>query len=173
MGILICGLNGTGKSTIGKLLASRIGYEFIDNEDLFFPKTDPSYEFTSPRSKEEATRLLEDMITKNNRFVFSAVKGDYGDKLITSLECIIMIDVPKQIRSQRVRDRSYEKYGDRILAGGDLFEKESSWFSQTDSRPDDYVTSWLETMPCPIIRIDGTLPIEENVEYLVSVLKEK
>ncbi len=115
--------------------------------------------------------MLEDMITKNNRFAFSAVKGDYGDKLITSLECIIMIDVPKQIRSQRVRDRSFEKYGDRILAGGDLFEKENSWFVQTDSRSDDYVTSWLETMPCPIIRIDGALPIEENVEYLVSALK--
>ena len=40
MGILICGLNGTGKSTLGRMLADRMGYEFIDNEDLFFPKTD-------------------------------------------------------------------------------------------------------------------------------------
>ena len=38
MGILICGLNGTGKSTLGRLLADRMEYEFIDNEDLFFPK---------------------------------------------------------------------------------------------------------------------------------------
>lgn len=44
MGILICGLNGTGKSTLGRILADRLGYEFIDNEDLFFPKADPSYE---------------------------------------------------------------------------------------------------------------------------------
>ena len=36
MGILICGLNGAGKSTLGKALASHMGYEFIDNEDLFF-----------------------------------------------------------------------------------------------------------------------------------------
>ncbi len=40
MGLLICGLNGTGKSTPGRMLADRMGYEFIDNEDLFFPKTD-------------------------------------------------------------------------------------------------------------------------------------
>ena len=32
MGILICGLNGTGKSTLGRMLAGRMGYEFIDNE---------------------------------------------------------------------------------------------------------------------------------------------
>ena len=78
MGILICGLNGTGKSTLGKMLADRLGYEFIDNEDLWFPKTDPAYTFSGPRSKEEAVRLLEERISGNHRFVFAAVKGNYG-----------------------------------------------------------------------------------------------
>ena len=32
MGILICGLNGAGKSTLGRILADRMGFEFIDNE---------------------------------------------------------------------------------------------------------------------------------------------
>ena len=59
MGILICGLNGTGKSTLGKMLADRLGYEFIDNEDLWFPKTEPAYTFSGPRSEEEAVRLLD------------------------------------------------------------------------------------------------------------------
>ena len=65
MGILICGLNGTGKSTLGRILADRLRYEFIDDEDLFFPKADPSYAFSSPRSKEEVIRLLEERIGKN------------------------------------------------------------------------------------------------------------
>ena len=56
------------------------------------------------------------------------------------------------------------------LEGGDLFDRESRWFALTDSRPDDYVTGWLETVTCPVVRIDGTLPVEENVEYLVPVL---
>ena len=170
MGILICGLNGSGKSTLGRMLADRIGYEFIDNEDLFFPKADPSYTFSCPRSEEDVIRLLEERISKNNRFVFAAVRGSYGDKLIPSLDHIILIEVPKQIRSQRVRDRSYRKFGDRILPGGDLYDKESKWFSLTDSRPDTYVTDWLKTVDCPVIRIDGTLPAEENVDFLVSVL---
>ena len=33
MGILICGLNGTGKSTLGRLLANRMEYKFIDMMD--------------------------------------------------------------------------------------------------------------------------------------------
>ena len=171
MGILICGLNGAGKSTIGRILARRIGYDFIDNEDLYFPKTDQSYPFAGPRSKEEVIRLLEERIMGNDQFIFAAVKGDYGDKLIASLDCIILVDVPKQTRHQRVRDRSFRKFGNRVLAGGDLFDQENKWVSLTDSRPDNYVTSWLETIACPIIRIDGTLPVEENVDYLLSVLK--
>ena len=170
MGILICGLNGSGKSTLGKMLADRIGYEFIDNEDLYFPKADTEYSFSNPRSREEAVRLLEKKIDENSRFVFAAVKGDYGDKLIALLDHIVLIDVPKHVRSQRVRSRSFSKFGNRILPGGDLYEREGAWFSLTDSRPEDYTIKWLETVNCPMIRVDGTLPVQQNVDYLVSVL---
>ena len=49
--------------------------------------------------------------------------------------------------------------------------KENSFFSAVKSRPDVFVTEWLEkSVNCRVIHIDGTLPVEENVEYLVSVL---
>ncbi len=171
MGILVCGLNGSGKSTLGKMLADRIGYTFIDNEDLFFPKTDPAYLFSAPNSREEAIRLLEEKISGNSRFVLAAVKGDYGGKLIAALDHIVLVDTPKQVRSRRVRERSFSRFGERILPGGDLYEKETAWFSLTDSRPEDYTEKWLETVDCPVLRVDGTLPPEENAAYLVSALK--
>ena len=58
MGVLICGLNGAGKSTLGKRLAERLGWQFIDNEDLYFPKTDTKYAYSAPRGKGEVIRLL-------------------------------------------------------------------------------------------------------------------
>lgn len=170
MGILICGLNGAGKSTLGKRLAERLGWQFIDNEDLYFPKTDEQYTYASPRGKEEVVRLLEEKIEKDRRFIFAAVKGDYGDKLLSLLDCIIVVDVPREIRLARVRERSFQKFGERILAGGDLAERENAWFAQVEHRPEDYVEKWLETIDCPVIHVDGTRPIEENVEYLASVL---
>lgn len=111
MGILICGLNGAGKSTLGRLLTERIGYTYIDNEELYFSKTDVIYPFSNPRRKEEVIRLLQEIIADNSRFIFTTVKGDYGDKLISSLDYIVLIDVPKQVRRQRIRDRSYSRYG--------------------------------------------------------------
>ena len=170
MGILVCGLNGAGKSTVGRTLADRLGYRFIDNEDLYFPKAGSSYEFSNPRSKEEVIRMLEGRIAQNDKFVFAAVRGDYGDKLISSLQTIVLIETPKSVRSRRVRDRSFRKFGDRILQGGDLYEKEERWFAVVDSRPEDYVTEWLEKVDRPVIRVDGTLPIEKNVEHIVSIL---
>ena len=170
MGILICGLNGVGKSTLGKMLAGRLDWTFIDNEDLYFPKTDRTYAYSSPRGKAEVIRLLEERIEPDRRFVFAAVKGDYGDKLLSLLDCIVVIDVPREARLARVRERSLQKFGDRILAGGDLGEKENAWFALVESRPEDYVEKWLATVDRPVIRVDGTLPIEENVEYLASVV---
>ncbi len=173
MGILICGLNGSGKSTVGKALARRIGYRLIDVEDLYFPKDDTNYKYGKPRGKEEVISILNAMIEENSQFVFAAVKGDYGEKLIEAIDLAIVIDVPKEIRLKRVYDRSYEKYKDRILPGGDLYEKENAFFSAVESRPDNFVTEWLEkTANCPVINIDGTLPVEKNVNYLVEALEK-
>ena len=94
MGILICGLNGCGKSTLGRQLADQLGYRFIDNEDLYFPKDDPSYLYSGPRSEEEVVRHLEELIEQDRRFVFAAVKGNYGDKLPAYLDHVILIEVP-------------------------------------------------------------------------------
>ena len=155
------------------MLVDRIGYRFIDIEDLYFSKDDPDYKYNDPRSKKEVTELLNKMIAEDSRFVFASVKGDYGDMLLDSLDCAVVIDVPKGIRLKRVYDRSYEKFGERILPGGDLCERESSFFSAVEARSDDYVTGWLENaVNCPVVHIDGTLPVEENVEKLARVLEQ-
>ena len=170
MGILICGLNGVGKSTLGKRLAERLDWRFIDNEDLYFPKTDAKYTYSDPRGKAEVIRLLEEQVESDPRFVFAAVRGDYGEKLISLLDFIVVIDVPREIRLARVRERSLRKFGERILAGGDLAERENAWFTQVERRPEDDVEKWLETVDCPVIHVDGTRPVEENAAYLASVL---
>lgn len=58
IGIIICGLNGVGKSMLGKALAKELGFYFIDNEELYFPKTNPHYTYDSPRTREEVEKLL-------------------------------------------------------------------------------------------------------------------
>lgn len=72
-GILICGLNGTGKSTLGKALAEKLHFYFIDNEYLYFPKTNPDYIYASPHTQKEVKELLLSKIKAHENFVFASV----------------------------------------------------------------------------------------------------
>ena len=170
-GILVCGLNGCGKSTLGKALADELGYYFIDNEDLFFPKSDPNYLYAFPRPKDEVEKRLLDEIKAHQHIVFAAVKGDYGKEVIPFYNCAVLIDVPKEIRLQRVKDRSFQKFGNRMLPGGDLYEKEEKFFNFVESKAESSVEEWLQTINCPVIRVDGTKSIEDNIKIIIHQMQ--
>lgn len=171
IGIIVCGLNGSGKSTLGKALSDRLGFHFIDNEDLFFPKTDKKYMYANPRTKEEAKTLLLRDIRLHQNFVFASVKGDYGEELYSLFKYAVLIDVAKDIRIERVRNRSFQKFGDRMLSGGDLYEQEESFFEFVRNRNENTVEEWIQCLNCPIIRVDGAKPIEENIELILNKIK--
>lgn len=169
-GIQICGLNGCGKSTLGRALADKIGFHFIDNETLYFTRSQTNEPYTNPRSQEEVEKLLINEVYEHPNFVFAAVRGNYGKDILPMYNYVVVIEVSKEIRSQRVRNRSFQKFGSRMLLGGDLYQQEEAFFRMAASRQDDYVENWLKAVKCPVIRVDGTKPIEENVEYIIREL---
>lgn len=171
MGILLCGLNGTGKSTLGRALAEKLNFHFIDNEDLYFPKTSPDYVYASPRSREEVERLLFRKIKAHKNFVFTSVKGDYGDTASPFFNYAVLIDVPRDIRLQRVKNRSFGKFGERILPRGDLYEQEQNFFEFVRRRPENTVENWVQSLNCPIIRVDGRMPVEENIIIIENFIQ--
>ena len=134
IGIQICGLNGCGKSTLGKALAERIGLHFIDNEHLYFSRPNADKPYANPKSRAEVERLLMDEVNEYPDFVFSAVKGDYGKDIVPMYNYVVVIDVPKEIRTQRVRNRSFQKFEDRMLIGGDLYGQEEAFFEMAAGR---------------------------------------
>lgn len=167
-GILVCGLNGVGKSTLGKALANRLDFYFIDNEDLYFPKTDPHYSYTSPRSREEVEKLFFKKIKAQKNFVFTSVKGDYGEAADSLFQYAVLVGAPRNVRMQRIRNRSFHKFGDRMLPGGDLYEQEESFFEFCKSRGENTVEEWVRCLSCPVIRVNGTKPVGENIEFIME-----
>ena len=109
-------------------VAERIGFHFIDIEDLYFPKNDSFYLYALPRSREEVEKLLLDEILQHENFVLASVKGDYGEQICRYFDLAVLISVPKNIRMEHVRERSFRKFGERMLPGGDLYESENSFF---------------------------------------------
>ena len=173
MGIIICGLNGTGKSTLGKDLAEKLHFHFIDIENLYFPKTNPNYIYASPRTRKEVEELLLHEIKTHKDFILASVKGDYGEDMYSLIQYAILLDVPKNIRLKRVKKRSFQKFGNRMLLGGDLYEQEEKFFRLVESREENIVEEWVKSLKCPVIRIDGTNPIDENTNFIIALMQDK
>ncbi len=169
--IAVCGLNGAGKSTLGAVLAESLGYVFIDIEDLYFPKNDPEYMYSDPRPFAEVERLLGEILSHGGGYVLSAVRCNFKKEVISQIKCAVYLEVPKEIRLMRVYERSYRKFGERMKEGGDLYEKEKSFFEHVKSRDEKTVLDWLSNVTCPVIVTDGTRPIDESVNYIKEKLK--
>lgn len=161
--IIVCGGNGAGKTTLGKALSDQLGYKFLDIEDYYFDKSNLDYIYNNPKTYEEVQKLLLDDFNKFDNFIFAAVKGNYCNEISNLFTHAVYISVKKEIRIKRVMERSYNKFGDRVLYGGDLYYKEKSFIDMVNNRSDNYTLDWLKTVNIPIVKVDGTKPIDKNI----------
>ena len=83
---------------------------------------------------------------------------------------VVYLDVPLDMRMKRIRQRAIDKFGDRVLLGGDMYEQEESFFAYAEKRTPEKIEKWLKTLSCRVIRLDGTKPIQENIELIKSLL---
>lgn len=171
-GIIICGLNGSGKSTLGKELARVLNYKFIDVEDYYFIENNSDYKYDLARSKNEVIKLILEDINKYGNFVMTAVMGNYGDDIISKYTCAIMIYISREESLKRIKKRSYEQFGDRILLGGDLYDREMSFFENAKLKSNEKIENWVHTLNCPVIKIDGTNPVSYNIKFIIDKLSK-
>jgi adenylate kinase family enzyme len=168
-GIFICGLNGAGKTTLAGELARLTGFKQMDIEDYFFLPSDIPY--TRSRTKEECNKLILADIKKHPKFVLSAVIGDFGNEIIGRFDAVVIVDVPREIRMERVKKRDFDRFGNRVLAGGDLYEQQLKFYKKVDARSENYVENWIKTLSCPVIRVDGTSDYSGSANAILSAFR--
>lgn len=171
--IIVCGGNGAGKSTVSRALSAKTGWVFRDAEDYYFPKDDPDYAYAHARTQEEVAKLLKADLAAHEDIIFAAVRGRHSPETEKMFTCAVYVDAPREIRLRRVRERSYRKFGNRMLPGGDLYETETAFFNMVEERPDSYTQEWLRKASLPVIFVDGTLPPEENAEKILREIRER
>ena len=167
--IVICGLNGSGKTTLGKQLASVINYKHMDIEDYFFCNGIEEYKYDNPLTKEEVTKEIEKDFKKYDNIIFTACTGDYGD-LSDKYDLAIFIRVDKETRLERVKERSYKQFGDRILKNGDLYERENRFFNKIYDKSELEIINWFKKLGCNKLEIDGLKSTEDNIQIILSEL---
>ncbi len=165
-GIVVFGANGCGKTTLGCELARKLNIKHLDVENYYFEESEIPY--SKPRSKDTVIELMLVDIERCDSFVLSAVTGDYGDKISSMYKLGVFLSAPTDVRLERVERRSLEQYGGRVLVGGDMYEQEKEFLEFVRTRDLSIIDEWIKTLTCPILLLDGTKAISENIRLIIE-----
>jgi len=169
-GIIVFGANGSGKTTLGRKLAHILDFKHMDAEDYYFRESKIPY--TDARSKDEVICFMLADIEKHRQFIISTCVGDLGNIIPQFYGLAVHISVPLDIRMERIKRRAYDRFGDRVCEGGDMYEQQQKFHDFVLSRPLSKIDQWAQTLTCPVICIDGTKDLHTNAITIVERFNE-
>lgn len=185
-GISLFGLNGSGKSTIAHTLAKRIDYFEIDVEDYYFPEQRKSREwamdndkimvteylgnipFSIPRTKEKVQNALMKDIQLHQKFIISGVTMNWKEDILSRIDIAFWVQTPLEERLKRIKMREERRFGERVLPGGDMYMQQMDFRKVVENRDSKTIEESAKRLKCPIIVLDGTISVEENLEIIMK-----
>lgn len=177
-GIIIFGSAGSGKTTLGKVVAEVLGFSYFDIDDYIWRK-DTERPFTVMYTrKEKAGRLMAD-ISQRTHFVMAGSMDSFNAPFVPLFDLAVHITAPVHVRIARIHDREYKMYGERILEGGDMYEEhqhflEVSAMYDIDGSPCMKIhEAWAASLPCKVLRLNGEDELNENVKRVVNEYYEE
>ncbi len=176
--IHILGASGSGTTTLGQALAERLQCPHFDTDEYFWLPTDPP--FVTKRAPIARQQHLMDDLTAHDSWILSGSLCGWGDIAIPLFALVVFLWLPAAIRLERLRQREHQRYGERIMPGGDMYTGSQAFLDWAVSYDDGDVDTrsrrrheqWLSTLPCPIICIEGEYAIAEQLAVLMAEIRQ-
>ncbi len=173
-GIIIMGLNGSGKSTICHGLADLLNYRRMDVEDYYF--LDSEIPYTKSRTHDMVKQLMLDDIKIYHNYVLSSVGCNWGSEIVSTYKLAILLYAPLQERLERIKQREITRFGNRVLVGGDMYEAQKRFHDMVATRSEEDIKQQAYSLTCPLLEIDATLPVKEILGliygYYLNMIEE-
>lgn len=188
-GIAVFGLNGSGKSTLTHALAKQTDYFEMDVEDYYFPEQRESRKwalenkeiietehlgilpFSKPRTKSEVQNAITDDIKTHPDFILSGVTMNWSEEILSHIGIAFWVQTPLEERLRRIQAREEKRFGSRVLVGGDMFAQQMEFREIVRNRDSKVVEECAMRFACPVIVLDGTMPVTRNLEKMKDSLR--
>jgi adenylate kinase family enzyme len=177
MRIHILGASGCGTTTLGTALAERLEAPQLDTDDYFWEPSEPP--FQTPRPRDERQAQLARDLDAHASWVLSGSLCGWGDVFIPRFDGVVFLRVTTEVRLARLRERELVRFGEAALSPGGAMHENHREFLDWAAAYDDGGLSmrslarhreWLERLPCPVLRLEGVLAVDEQVERVVASL---
>ena len=172
-GIIIIGPSGSGKTTLGKIAAQKLGYPYFDVDDYIWKQnTDSPY--TQMYTRDEKISRLSNDIAPYEHFVMAGSMSSFHYAFDDMFKMMVFLYVEPDIRIQRVHKRAIERFGERVLEGGDMYEAHMRFLNDNRRYEEDGSPNmreqkeWMENMSCVKIELDGAADLEKNADIIVN-----
>ncbi|HUQ74077.1 MAG TPA: gluconokinase [Burkholderiales bacterium] len=154
--LVVMGVSGAGKSTIGRPVAKRLGWRFIDADDHHPAANVAKMAAGTPLTDadrwpwlDELNRLLR--AEANAVVACSALKESYRQRLLAGIaeSRIVYLFAPKALLAARIRERKHK------------------------FMPASLLDSQFATLEPPVnaIRIDVSAPVEQCVDAIIAACR--
>ena len=165
--ILITGASGSGTTTLGRALATRLGWDFYDGDDYYWVPTHPPFQRKQDPAV-RASRLLEALRSVPAAVVAGSIMN-WGAEIEESFSLIVFLTVPADIRVARLREREIQRLGRVDPAFLDWAAQYDEGLLEGRSRAKH--EAWLAKRGCPVLRIDGDTSTEWRLAQVLGALE--
>ena len=164
--INIVGAAGSGTSTLGRALASRLGYAFLDADDFYWkPSTPPFQQKYEPEDR--LTTIINAIDAQPATVVAGSVAG-WGERLEAAFDLVVFLSLPTALRMQRIEAREIARFGradPAFLEWAEQYEE-----GRLSGRSRARHEAWLSSRRCRVVRFEGDQEVEARVDTLIRSL---
>jgi adenylate kinase family enzyme len=172
----IMAASGAGTTTLGSMLAERLGLVHVDPDSIFWMATDPP--FTTRRTADERLAMLHRLLPVTGQWVFSGSASSWATSLEPFYDLIVFLRLDPAVRMRRLRQREAMRYGPRIDAGGDMAATSAeflAWANAYDTAGLEQRSlraheAWLASQTAPVLRLDSSAPSENLLATVLATL---
>ncbi|MEM1023741.1 MAG: adenylate kinase [Myxococcota bacterium] len=163
------GASGSGASTLGRALSRRLELRYFDSDDYYHGPSDPP--FRNPRSPLERYELILRDLGGEGSWVLGGGVAGWEPQPELRFTLLVLLWAPAELRVKRLRERERERFGARVLSGGDMHRDHEDfidWARRYDIGGIDGKTrarheAYLLDQACPVLRLTEVRPPDELV----------